>query len=305
MLNEAFLKLKGNLELNKSFDEIVQQKHNAVRSVLENNLSNIETKLIGSLQRKTRIQPRPDDDFDIDILVVLGEFNAWVISGGTTPQDAIKSVYDGIGQSERYNAMSPQIDEPTVTFEYKKGDVKIELVPAYKDNIGHYADGTPTVRGRGYWIPKNGRWELADYDHEAEHITKMNDTSDTYLIPVIKMLKAIKRTYFPKMSSFHLEILSSQIVPFAVSWHKTKGYQLNYPTLITNFFTIAKDKLHLPAKVEGSCSPSVNLDALNHIGVSQTFNKLNDYFIMLERQPNDNAKIQGWREIFDDLMPLN
>lgn len=305
MLNESFLKLKSNLELNKSFDEIVQQKHNAVRSVLENNLSNIETKLIGSLQRKTRIQPRPEDDFDIDILVVLGEFARWGVAG-VTPQDAIKSVYYGIGQSERYRTMSPQVDEPTVTFEYKKGDVKIELVPAYRDNIGHYPDGVkPTVKGRGYWIPKNGRWELADYDYEAERITKMNDTSDTYLIPIIKMLKAIKRTFFPKMSSFHLEILTSQIIPSVVLWRKTKGYQLNYPTLITNFFTIAKDKLHLPVKMEGSCSPSVNLDVLNHIGVSQTFNKLNDYFIMLEKQPNDNAKIQGWREVFGDLMPLS
>ena len=73
MISGSFLKLKSNLELNKTFDEIIQQRHNAVRSVLENNLSNIETKLIGSLQRKTRIQPRPEDGFDIDILVILDE----------------------------------------------------------------------------------------------------------------------------------------------------------------------------------------------------------------------------------------
>lgn len=305
MLNEAFLKLKTNLELNKSFDEVIQQKHNAVRSVIENNLPNADTKLIGSLQRKTRIQPGPGDDFDIDILVNLGEFSGWALTGGITPQDAIRSLYYGIGQSERYSSMSPRIDEPTVTFEYKKGEVKVELVPAYVDKIGHYPDGkTPTVVGRGYWIPKSGRWELADYDHEAEHITKMNETSEGYLIPAIKMLKAIKRKFFPDMPSFHLEILASQIIPATVVWWKRNSYQADYPTLITNFFSIAKDKLQLPVKMEGSCSPYISLDFLKQQQIIQSFNNLNNYLAWLVNQ-TDNKKIEGWREIFGDLIPLN
>jgi hypothetical protein len=305
MLGEAFQKLKSNLELNERFDEVIQQKHNAVRSVIENNLPNTNTELIGSLQRKTRIQPRPEDDFDIDILVILGEFAKWVPTGGITPQDAIRSVYYGIGQSERYSSMDPHIDEPTVTFEYKKGDVKVELVPAYIDKIGYYPDGkTPTVVGRGYWVPKSGRWELADYDYEAEHITKMNETSEDYLIPTVKMLKAIKRKFFPDMSSFYLEILASQIIPAIVIWWKREGYQADYPMLITNFFSIAKDKLQLPIKMEGSCSPYISLDFSKQGQVIQIFNELNNYLTWLTSQA-DNKKIEGWREIFGDSMPLS
>jgi len=305
MINEVFLKLKSNLELSESFDEVIQQKHNAVRSVIENNLTNTDTKLIGSLQRKTRIQPRPEDDFDIDILVILGEFSSWVSTGGITPQDAIRSVYYGIGQSERYNSMSPHIDEPTVTFEYKKGDVKVELVPAYIDKIGYYPDRkTPTVVGRGYWIPESSKWELADYDYEAKYITKMNETSDGFLIPSIKMLKAIKRRFFPDMPSFYLEILASHIIPSITIWRKRQGYQTDYPTLITNFFSIAKDKLQIPVKMEGSCSPVISLDFLKQQQIIQNFNKIDNYLAWLASQA-DNKKIEGWREIFNDLMPLS
>ena len=60
-----FLKLKENLELSPSFDQIVQVRHSAVRSALENKAAAIrDTKLIGSLQRKTRIQPRQGEQFD-------------------------------------------------------------------------------------------------------------------------------------------------------------------------------------------------------------------------------------------------
>ena len=74
-MNNHFSKLKQNLEPNPSFDQTIQTRHAAVRSALENKGAAIkDTKLIGSLQRKTRIQPRIGEKFDIDILVVLGKF---------------------------------------------------------------------------------------------------------------------------------------------------------------------------------------------------------------------------------------
>ncbi len=64
MINSALQNLKTKLELNPSFNTIIQQKHNAVRSVVENKISGARTKLIGSLQKNTRIQPKTDDLFD-------------------------------------------------------------------------------------------------------------------------------------------------------------------------------------------------------------------------------------------------
>jgi Second Messenger Oligonucleotide or Dinucleotide Synthetase domain len=138
-ITQAFLTLKKNLELNPSFDDTVQQKHNAVHSVLEN-LGITDTKLIGSLQRRTRIQLRPGEIFDIDILVPLGEFYGWVSSGGVSPQLALQYLHGILNKSDRYRAMNPQQNQPTITFEYKD-DVKVELVPAYLDMVGYSPDG--------------------------------------------------------------------------------------------------------------------------------------------------------------------
>lgn len=305
MVNIAFQKLRSNLALSESFDKLIQQKHSAVRSVIENINPAIKTKLIGSLQRKTRIQPADKEELDIDILVILGEFNRWVSFGsGVAPSDALQKVHDSIGESDRYNAMGPEKDAPVVTFEYKDG-IKVELVPAYVDNIGYWADGTPTVKGRGYWVPKNGKWELADYDHEAEHLSSLNSVSDGFLIPTIKMLKALKREYFPALGSFHLEILTTHTIPDMVLLHKEREVPVSYPVLIKNFFLLAKDSLGQAVKMYNSNSPEVSLNAVELEKVQNAFHAIHRYCESIEMQENDQKKIEMWRELFGSLIPQN
>jgi hypothetical protein len=67
----------------------------------------------------------------------------------------------------------------------------------YIDNIGRDPNGnTHTPIGRGYWIPKNGNWVLADYDHEAAYITEQNTASDGYLAPDNKNAKSGEKNSF-------------------------------------------------------------------------------------------------------------
>lgn len=74
-MQQYFLKLKSNLEFGPALSETISTRHFAVRTYLENNLPGFkEAKLIGSLQRKTRINPGSEGELDIDILVVMGEF---------------------------------------------------------------------------------------------------------------------------------------------------------------------------------------------------------------------------------------
>src|SRR5205823_14376776 len=103
-----------------------------------------------------------------------------------------------------------------------------------------------TPVGRGYWVPKNGQWELADCDYEADFLTKQNAASDNWLVPAIKMLKAIKREYFSDMSSFYLEIIAVDLIPQIVSSYKERNLTLSYPGIITEFFA------HAPKFMEGS-----------------------------------------------------
>lgn len=150
---EAFSTLKSRLELAALFDEKIQARHTAVRSAVQHIEPGITTKLIGSLARKTRIQPRPEDIFDIDILIVRSKFTRWVSSGGLTADQAINSMLNVVQQIERYAAKNPSPDKPTISISYED-KTKVEIVPAYIDNIGQSSNGTYL----GQSLPEMPRW---------------------------------------------------------------------------------------------------------------------------------------------------
>ena len=303
-ITQAFQTLEKNLEPNHSFDETIQQKHNAVRSVLEN-LGIKDTKLIGSLLRRTRIQPRPGDIFDIDILVSLGKFYGWVSSGGVSPQFALRYLHEILNKSDRYRAMNPYQIQPTITVEHKDG-IKVELVPAYLDMVGYSPDGkTHTPVGRGYWVVKDGMWMLAEYDHEADYITKMNEESDDWLIPVLKMLKCIKRIYFSQMSSIHLEILSVLTIPAAVKARKTLGFQVSYPILVTDFSLYSQPLLASAVQMPGSNAAPHVLSIADQSSIQETFKIIRNYCGNINLLKSQQEKIAHWRTLFGDAFPAS
>src|SRR5579871_1462574 len=108
MLAEAFKVFKSNLELNDTFNKTIQARHISARSIIENNYPGAETKLIGSLARQTRIQPRPGDDFDIDILVNVGEFHSWAAPGqGLSADSAMSNFLNTVQKNERFAHRNP------------------------------------------------------------------------------------------------------------------------------------------------------------------------------------------------------
>ena len=57
-MNDHFLKLTSNLELDSTLAESISTRHNAIRTYLQNNHPSFkDSKLIGSVARKTRINP--------------------------------------------------------------------------------------------------------------------------------------------------------------------------------------------------------------------------------------------------------
>lgn len=300
-----FQKLRTNLELNDTFKNIVQVRHAAVRSVIGNNLPSItDTKLIGSLQRQTRIQPRPNDEFDIDILVILGDFSNWAYDGrGISAGQALQTIYGSAQQSDRYSTKNPQQDAPAVSLDFADR-IKVELVPAYIDNVGIGPSGEPVAsKGRGYWIPKNGRWEHADYDFEADYISQLNTASDGWLVPTIKMLKAIRREYFPALRSFPMEILAAQVIPTVVGVRKSRGQQISWPILLEDFFGIAKSTLGTPLKIPASNSPAVTLDPVSIQTIQHAFGVIERHIQVVNQATTDTAGVEGWRQLFGDAFP--
>ena len=295
-ISQAFNEFKSRLELSESFREKITTHYNAIRKWIESYDPQIETKLIGSLQRKTRIQPRTNDTFDIDILVILGEFHRIARDGrGVSPSDAIDKVYEIMREHETYKKMDPSKDYPTVYIEYSDG-TKVELVPAYKDFIYE-------AKGRGYRIPKSYyEWTSADYDYDAEYISKKNKETDGYLIPTIKMLKAAKRNLFPEMKSYHLEVLAVNVIPAIVSYWKSKGYSISFPFLVYSFFCIAKDEILKSVRIPGSKSPNADVYSIDKNSLAEIFGKICNYCNSLIKLDGREA-IEGWRKLFGEPFP--
>jgi len=295
-ISQVFSEFKSRLELSESFQKKITTHHNAIREWIEKYEPKIETKLIGSLQRNTRIQPRSNDTFDIDILVILGEFHRITTDGsGVSPSDTIDKVYEIMKEHGTYKKMDPSKDYPTVYIEYSDS-TKVELVPAYKDFIYE-------PKGRGYRIPKSYyKWTSADYDYDAEYLSKKNKETDGYLIPTIKMLKAAKRNLFPEMKSYHLEALAVNIIPAIVSYWKSKGYPISFPFLVYGFFCIAKDDILKSVKIPGSKSPNADSYSINKNSLSEKFGERCNYCNHLIKLDGKEA-IERWRKLFGEPFP--
>jgi hypothetical protein len=297
-MHAHFSKLRQNLEPNPTFAGVIETRHAAVRSALATN-----SHLIGSLQRKTRIQPNDGETFDIDVLVVLDEFRGWVASGGITSPAAIQHVLAKAQASDRYAVKNPIADAPTVSLQFAD-NVKVELVPAYLDQVGVSPLGVPhSPAGRAYWVPDGvGGWMLADYDFDAQYITQCNTNSDGLLVPVIKMLKSIKRLHFPLLKSFALEILAAQSIPAFVHHCKAKGIPITYPLLLEAFFILAKSELQKPISIPGSLSSPIVLSAWESSTIAAQFDAVLSA-IQRTTPLAETNQIPNWRVILGFAFP--
>ncbi|MBI3616504.1 MAG: hypothetical protein HY211_08345 [Candidatus Omnitrophica bacterium] len=305
-VSEAFEEFRSRLELNQTFQDKVTTHHNAIREWIESYDPSIETKLIGSLHRKTRIQPRPSRDrFDIDILVILGDFFQWVEPDrGISPKAALDKVEDVVSKNETYERMEPETDSPAIVMEYSDG-IRVELVPAYRDQVGHASDGTPTLpKGRGYWIPQKGRWVIADYDYDADYVSNENTRTDKWLIPTIKILKSAKRNLFSDMKSYHLEAMATPIISTVVSHLKQGGELISYPRLVYYFFGCAADGISKLVKIPGSNSPPADryMSSLRKAELAVLFNQLASACVKILAMA-DTAAIREWGRSFGTPFP--
>ena len=303
-MQDHFLRLKSNLELDPTLAASVSTRHNAARTYLENNHPSFkDSKLIGSFQRRTKIHPGTEHKLDIDILVVVGEFYGWTNENGVTPQQALNEMHSTLTDSSRYGQMNPQQDAPTVTLTYGD-DIQVEFVPAYVDHAGHDQFGNALGSiGRGYWVPKNGRWEMADYDHEAGYISTQNEVSKGYLIPVIKMLKAARRVYFTDLGSFPLEILAAGILPLSVLIRDIRGMPITYQDLLLDFFDQAPAQLALPIRIPDSKSSAILLTPEQVTSVSSQFGKIANHMRATLSASTQPERIAGMRTLYGDHFP--
>ena len=126
---------------------------------------------------------------------------------------------------------------------------------------------------------------------------------DRWLIPTIKMLKAIKRGYFPTMRSFHLDIMAAAIIPIAVAARKSNGAEVSFPALIRDFFNFAPSQLSAAARIPGSHSPAIRLIQSEVATFTDSFQKIRAYVDSLQALPQESKQREGWKLLFGTPFP--
>jgi hypothetical protein len=298
-VSEAFEEFRQRLELDPGYDQLVQERHDAVRRFLEGRLPGVRTQLIGSLQRRTRIDPlRGLEDFDIDILVELGSFTHFDPLGGVTPAQAIQTVESALVGSATYQTMGPYEDEPAIVMPYQDKS-SVELVPTYRDWVPAH-----TPMGRAYWVPRLGRWELADYDYDAGYISTINQSSKGRLIPVIKMLKAWRRHLVPGLRSYHLEVMAAAIVPGTLQFYEARYQAVSWPLLVHGFLVGATNEVTKPAQIPGSLSQPADyyLSDDDRQSIRHQINTCADWARVTFEETNSKA-IEMWGRLFGPPFP--
>lgn len=305
-LEEAFSTLLSRLELNPTRVRLASERYEAIKTHLESRLQNVEVKQVGSFRKKTKIRPGDGSDrIDLDVVVCLGNFTGYSYfpGAGVTPADALRTVQAALKDNAVYRMMRPRIDAPTIILDYND-DFSVELIPCYRDLSGRY----PRLFGSAcYVVGATGSWEPADYDYDAEYLTRLNQSSDVdgRLIPAIKTTKAFLRNHGISIKSFFIEIVCAQHLPnvlrFAKLFHADLGCARNLYIILDKLADELGKKLSFP----GSHTPLVEsgLSPLEELFIKSRLKKLAQDARTLSNTINSAALMDRWGVFFGSPFP--
>jgi Second Messenger Oligonucleotide or Dinucleotide Synthetase domain len=255
-IDDAFAILVSRVELNPSRVALASQRYNAIKAVVEARISGSTVRQIGSFQRKTKIRPQDlSDALDVDALAVLGEVRQYSAPGeGFSPAQALEHVRRALRADQTYMVMAPKADAPVVSLDYSDG-FRMEIAVGYRELTGQYPrQGDPAC----YVVADKDQWRPADYDFDAQLISRLNQQSGGGLVPMIKLLKRWTRNQNVPLKSFHLEILAASILPGTWAEWKQNNRWWNHSHSLAAFLQKAGGMLVGPVRLDGSFSPAID-----------------------------------------------
>lgn len=203
-LNEAFGKFLSSLELTDAQTDLVSARHNALRErIVERAPFSIEdTILYGSYDRHSQIRPRPNDDWalDVDVLVIVKNEKVNLDKyyhygdGGARLLEALETSIGG------YQGLEVAKDAPSVAVKWKREKMKVEVTPAFR------------AEGGGFLVPSSSwmttKWQFTDPVGDAAALTKANKACQNELKPLSKAFKCWNRKLGKPISSFAVEAVA-------------------------------------------------------------------------------------------------
>lgn len=281
-IDDAFEKLKSNLEITETESELAQTRHNLIREHIEASWQLLDHFLTGSYGRHTKTKKLKD----VDIFVVIDPNGpqGYLRSGsGTAAVAALRKVL-----ATRWTDL--EIDNHVVTINYGTEDVaSYEIAPVFPRKDG------------GYRMPNGSGWMDTDPTQHAALVTAKNEKCDEKFVPFVKMVKGINREADkPIEPSFLLEVMGLELVlePFG-----------RYRDEIRFFLASAADRItedwRDPAGLGPDVNVSVSQERRNELArMVRGWLAVAEDALLLENDGKERAAVDKWRRLFGWRMPL-
>jgi len=280
-IDDAFVKLKSNLEITATEQKLASTRHIAVRDFVRDVWQLIDDFLTGSYRRDTKTKKLKD----VDIFLVIDPDGP---QGGYHTQPPLH-VLNALLAVLRERWPDAHRDGMAIVIPFGDEVMSIEVVPAFKRAAGGYFIPDPAA---GAWIATNPK------RHHELSIDK-NADCDGKFVPLVKMVKAINRELGEPVSpSFLLEVMAQSIVKTPVG---------RYQDEIVLFLATAADRINEtwldPAELGGDVNtvmtPAEKRAAAAALREAQ---RIAERAVDLEDDGQDRAAYTEWKKLFGDRM---
>lgn len=280
-VDEAFKKLKSNLEITQTESRLAQTRHQLVRDHVEASWQLVDHFLTGSYARHTKTKKLKD----VDIFVVVDPKGPQGELADGTGTEAVVALRDLL--AERWEDLD--VDDNVVTINYSGEDVaSYEIAPAFARS------------GGGYSMPNGVGWMDTDPKEQAALVTAKNKECDAKFVPFVKMVKGINReAEDPIDPSFLLEVMALDLViePFG-----------RYRDEIRFYLASVADRIVEDWPDPVGLGPDVNAGVRTWrrqelSTIARGWLAVAEEALQLEYEGKERAAVEMWRELFGWRMP--
>lgn len=282
-VDDAFLNLKGKLEITATESALAARRHHEIRDHVRASWDLEADFLTGSYRRETKTKPLKD----VDIFVVIDREGSQADLRQAGPRSILDKLALVLGT--KYEGVVVDRMACTVNFESREEIVSFDVVPAFERAPDEFE--IPDTR-TGTWIVTNPKCH-----HKMS--TAKNKACDSKFVPFVKMVKAINRELGdPVTPSFLVEVMAHDLVkePFGRYQDEVRWFLASAAEGVSESWP---DPAGLGPDVN-TMTPSQRAAATVALEGAQ---EIAEQAIRLEDDGQERAAVEEWRRLFSWRMP--
>lgn len=283
-VDEAFEKLRKNLEITQTERDFASRKHSEIRDHVASEWSLSADFLTGSYRRETKTKRLKD----VDIFVVIAADGDQASLRDKDPSQIIGELKALL--TKRYSDVSEDGFACTVGFGPEDEVASFDVVPAFERSAG------------GFEIPdaRRARWIATNPKVHAEMTTAKNDRCSKHFVPFVKMIKGINREAGePVKPPFLLEVMAYELVDDRFG---------RYQDEVRWFLAGTAERIAESWPDPAGLGPALNdtWSSTDRQAMTQTvadWLQVAERAVWLEDEGKERDAVEEWRRLFGSRMP--